>query len=282
MPEGAREIIRSPARFVNRDSARIEMHCHTVASHDGMITFNGLKNICRERRVDVVCITDHDTVEGAVEFQRRARAENLPLEIIVGEERTLENKCHLIGLFLREPIQSASVAGAIAEIHAQGGLALVPHPFRGKDGLLGPRGLLDANTIGADAFEIHTAKSSLADNMRSREELANGKSGVFGGSDAHYEADVAQCVNVAPWQGSAEATIRAMLARKTPFTILARPQSAGTGERKYAPAYYAMKRFARVPRFMLPAAKKLYRFYWNRAARNRDFSLVPVYEHRPG
>lgn len=258
------------------------MHCHTVASHDGMITFDGLKNICRERGVDVVCITDHDTVEGAIQFQRRARAEKLPLEIVVGEERTLENKCHLIGLFLREPIQSVSLVDAVAEIHAQGGLALVPHPFRGKDGLLGPRGVSDANDIRADAFEIHTAKSSFADNKRSRDELARGNWGVFGGSDAHYEADVAQCVNVVPWQGSAEATIRAMLARKIPFTILARPQSAESGERKYAPAYYAVKRYAGVPQFILPAAKKLYRFYWNRAARNRDFSLVPVYEQRPG
>ncbi len=256
------------------------MHCHTVASHDGMITFDGLTGICRQRGIDVVCLTDHDTTEGAVEFQRRAREKKLPLEIVVGEERTLENKCHLIGLFLREPIQSTSLEGALAEIRAQGGLALVPHPFRGKDGLLGPRGV-ELPALRPDGWEIHSAKGSSTDNQRARAELLHAGAGVFGGSDAHYEADVGQCVNEVPWQGSAEATIRAMLARRVPFSVLAKPQSAGGGERSYAPAYYALKRFARVPRPLLPVAKKLYRFYWNRLPRHRDFTLVPVHEEKP-
>jgi predicted metal-dependent phosphoesterase TrpH len=256
---------------------RMELHCHTIASSDGLITYDGLVKICRQRTIDVVCITDHDTIDGALEFQQRAQREGQPFEIVVGEERTLDSKCHLIGLFLRQPIRSTSLSDVIEEIRLQGGVVLVPHPYRKKDGLLGPRGVSDPALLGADGYEIHNAKGSFEDNQSGRERLA-GVGGVFGGSDAHYEADVGQCLNVLAWQGTAEATIRAMLTHRMPFSILARPQRPGSGERRYAPAYYAVRRHLQLPRFLLPAAKQLYRCYWNRLPRNRQFPLVPVHQ----
>ena len=259
---------------------RIELHCHTHASHDGMITPEGLAAAALRAGLDAAAITDHDTIAGALECRAWMRARNIPLEIVIGEERTLENGCHLIGLFLQEPLKSTSPADVIGEIHAQGGLALVPHPFR-KDGLLGP-GAADARSCDeADAFEIHNAKCGHALNAMARNHLATTARGIFGGSDAHYEADVGECVNVIAWQGGIERTLRAMFTRDAAFTILARPQRPGDGERGYASWYHRAKSVCRVPRPLLPAAKQLYRYYWNHLRPAARAPLEIVHEEQP-
>lgn len=256
---------------------RIELHCHTHASHDGMITPAGLAKAALRRGLDAIAITDHDTIAGALEFRDWMRGHNVPLEIVIGEERTLEDGCHLIGLFLQEPLKSATARDAVDEIHAQGGLALVPHPFR-KDGLCGPSATAAAD---ADAFEIHNAKCSHALNEQVRTAFAGGAKGVFGGSDAHYEADVGECVNVIEWQGSIEQTLRAMFAHEAPFSILATPQRPGRGERSYAGWYHRLKKICRMPRPLLPAAKQLYRFYWNHLRLAPGGGLQVLHEEHP-
>lgn len=242
---------------------RAELHCHTTASSDGMITPDGLLKAARLQKLDVIAITDHDTTEGAFEFQKWFRKNGSTTQILIGEERTLSNKCHLIGLFLQEPIRSTELHQTIAEIHAQGGLVLVPHPFREKDGLLGPRGVGMEALRMADAFEIHNAKGRGADNRHAASVLPATNRACFGGSDAHYEADVGLCVNEIQRCGSAEETVQAMLQRKTAFRLLARVQNDSSMERRYAPAYYAIKHVVALPRFMLPLAKQAYRQYWN-------------------
>lgn len=266
---------RSPLSTV----LRAELHCHTTASSDGMITPDGLLKAARLQGLDVIAITDHDTTEGAFEFQKWFRRKNSATQILIGEERTLSNKCHLIGLFLQEDLQSQDPLATMAEIHEQGGLVMVPHPHRLKDGLLGPRGL-DLSQMGAvDAYEIHNAKGSYENNQQTRECIQPLNTAFFGGSDAHYEADVGQCVNEIEACGSAEETVRAMLKRETSFRILAKAQSAVSGERKYAASYYAIKRFVALPKPLLPIAKKAYRFYWNARQGNRPHSLTEIASH---
>lgn len=263
---------------LNSTSSRLraELHCHTLASSDGMITPDGLLKAAELQKLDIIAITDHDTTEGAFEFQKWFRQKNSTTQILIGEERTLSNKCHLIGLFIQGDIVSLDLNEVIDEIHEQGGLVLAPHPCRVKDGLLGPRGL-DLSELGkVDAFEIHNAKASYIDNQLMRDHLDKITAGIFGGSDAHYEADVGQCVNEIESCGNAEETVRAMLMRCAPFRVLARGQSPGSGERKYAASYYAMKRFVTLPKPLLPLAKKAYRFYWNRRQGNQPHVLTEI------
>jgi predicted metal-dependent phosphoesterase TrpH len=256
-----------------------ELHCHTEFSMDGLITFDGLRKTAAERGINVVCITDHDTIEGAVAFQKRARQLGSELQIIVGEERTLDDKSHLIGLFLKEPVSSTSRDAAIDEIHAQGGLVLLPHPFRKKDGLLRDVEQPSAETVrGIDAFELFNAKGSFADNERSRS-LLNLPLGVFGGSDAHYESDIGQCVCELPLRGGVEESVRAMLKRELPFVIRGIHKQPGTDERRYAPAYYRIRKFVRIPRPLVPAAKQVYRFYRNKILEPSAPVLEEIYAH---
>ena len=248
----------------------LELHCHTVYSKDGLISLESLARVAEQLHLDAIAVTDHDTVEGAREFQRWLRARGAPLQAIVGEERTLRDGSHLIGLFLEEPILALELEEALAEITGQGGLALVPHPFRRKDGLLredpGRLTLLEAR--GA-AFELYNAKGSAVDNARARALLTSGLA-PFVGSDAHYESDLGQSLNVVAWQGDLHQTVADLVGGRAACRLLARPQRDGEAERRYAPMYYRVKRYLALPNACLPAAKGLYRWY-----RNRRYGVGP-------
>jgi len=77
-----------------------DLHSHTTAS-DGRLSPEALVKRAVERRVDVLAITDHDTVAGLESAQQAIDAENLPLTLIKGIEiSTLWRNfdIHIVGL----------------------------------------------------------------------------------------------------------------------------------------------------------------------------------------
>jgi hypothetical protein len=258
----------------------IELHCHTVFSMDGLISIEALVRTAELLKLDAIAITDHDTFEGALECERWVRARSSPLLIIKGEERTLTDGSHFIGLFLQEAMQAKTLPEAIAEIEGQGGLCVIPHPFRKKDGLLRnglePLELFHGRRAG---WEIFNGKLSAADNRRAQKELPTSFCAT-GGSDAHYESDLGESMNVVPWQGDSKATILAMFGGEIPFRIMGKRQSEVDGERKYAPLYYRLRKYMRVPKPLLPLAKASYRVYRNRRFGVGPKSLVELYGHQ--
>ncbi|MFH1975756.1 MAG: PHP domain-containing protein [Pseudomonadota bacterium] len=103
---------------------KIEMHSHTYFSGDGFITPRSIAKQCLKKQLDCVCITDHNSIHGAVEF-----AKQVPVKIIIGEE-VQTGQGDLIGLFITEKIPPMLGLKITAEkIKEQGGLVYLPHPF---------------------------------------------------------------------------------------------------------------------------------------------------------
>jgi predicted metal-dependent phosphoesterase TrpH len=163
---------------------RVDMHLHTMWSGDATTTTDELRDAVTETGVDVLCITDHSTINGAVELRASGA---LGCRVVVGEEvRTTAGE--LIGLFLRERLPfGMKPAEAAVAIRAQGGLVYVPHPF---DPL---RHCLAEDALGAlaraglvDAVEVLNAKVSLAHlNERAAAFAAEHGLAAGAGSDAH-------------------------------------------------------------------------------------------------
>jgi len=108
---------------------RADLHIHTLAS-DGT---SGIEEILAHAvdvaRLDVIAITDHERIDAALAARAVARARDLPLEVVVGEEVTTRGG-HLLALFIEEPIRPLrSLRSTIAAIHEQGGLAIPAHPL---------------------------------------------------------------------------------------------------------------------------------------------------------
>jgi len=168
---------------------RVDMHLHTMWSGDATTTPEELVAAVAETGVDVLCITDHSTVNGAVEL---AASGALGCRVVVGEElRTWAGE--LIGLFLTERIPFGLKPDEfVAAVRAQGGLVYVPHPFDPTRHCLREDVLrLLAGSGGIDIVEGLNAKTSLGSlNERAAAFAAEFGLAVGAGSDAHQPSAV--------------------------------------------------------------------------------------------
>jgi hypothetical protein len=104
-------------------------HCHTTAS-DGMVTPQELVDAAVEAHLDLIAVTDHDTMASVKEVQ--LRGQELGLTVVAGQEVTTKwpAQTHVMGWFLEQPIKRGmSLDDSVAAIHDQGGLVIIPHPF---------------------------------------------------------------------------------------------------------------------------------------------------------
>ena len=161
---------------------RVDLHSHTMWSGDSTTMPDELATSIVESGIDVLCITDHNAIAGAVEL-----ADRLPCRVVVGEElRTASGE--IIGLFLTERVPSGvGHVEAARAIRGQGGLVYVPHPFDPMRRNLSEPALRELAELGLiDAIEVHNSKTSLASlNRRAREFAAEFGLAAGAGSDAH-------------------------------------------------------------------------------------------------
>src|SRR5579871_5459012 len=108
---------------------RADLHMHSTYS-DGLGTIEDiLAFVGQQRDLDVIAITDHDTIEGALRARDLASKQKTDFEIIVGEEVSTREG-HLLTLFIERRIPPGlSVERSIELAHEQGGIAIIAHPF---------------------------------------------------------------------------------------------------------------------------------------------------------
>jgi predicted metal-dependent phosphoesterase TrpH len=109
--------------------ARADLHVHSHWS-DGAQAPESIVLAAARRGLDVLAITDHDEIRGALRARAFAAAHpTLGVEVVIGEEISTLNG-HLLGLWLAERVPPGLPAlETIERIHAQGGLAVAAHPF---------------------------------------------------------------------------------------------------------------------------------------------------------
>ena len=161
---------------------------HTTHS-DGWPSPRELVDRARATDLDVIAVTDHDTIEGALKAREHA-AKRSRLEVIVGEEVSSRNG-HIVGLFLEKRIRPGmSAAATVDAIHDQGGLAIAVHPFwrtqrRSRAGTVHGVGWLAAE-LDFDAVEVENATPGfyVFNQMARRLQMGLGCAQI-GSSDAH-------------------------------------------------------------------------------------------------
>ena len=161
---------------------RVDLHTHTMWSGDSTTTPDEFGAAIDASGLDVVCITDHNAIDGAVELRDR-----LACRVIVGEElRTAAGE--IIGLFLTQRVpMGISHLDAAKAIRDQGGVVYIPHPFDPLRRNLTEAALYElAEADLIDAVEVLNAKTSLSSLNRRAAEFAAEFGIVAGaGSDGH-------------------------------------------------------------------------------------------------
>ncbi len=107
---------------------KADLHIHTIYS-DGSGTVEEVLRKSISEGLDIIAITDHNEIEGALKARELAERWRLNVDVIIGEEITTSDG-HVVGLFLKDRIRPLLTAEAtVDEIHRQGGLAVAVHPF---------------------------------------------------------------------------------------------------------------------------------------------------------
>jgi predicted metal-dependent phosphoesterase TrpH len=146
-------------------------------------------------RLDLIAVTDHDTMASVQETQDLA--ESAALIVVPGQEITTAwpAQTHIVGWFLQKPVKRGmSVEDTVDAIHDQGALAIVPHPFMPvyfgsiQPGML--RRLIETHKV--DGIEMvfttpigRRRKQELADFYKANRDRLGA---AIGGSDCHFGA----------------------------------------------------------------------------------------------
>jgi predicted metal-dependent phosphoesterase TrpH len=129
-PLGGDEELRE--RLARRGLIDVDLHMHTDHSGDCATPVEVLLATAREQGLGAIAVTDHNEISGALAAREQAGASGSepPLKVIVAEEVKTAEQGEVIGLFIEEKIpRGLSLKETVAEIHRQGGLVYVPHPF---------------------------------------------------------------------------------------------------------------------------------------------------------
>ena len=171
----------------DRRRVRLDMHTHSEYSPDSRTPLVDQAKALVAAGIDVVCATDHNTIEGALRLREIADG----LRVIVGEEVSSRDG-EIIGLFLEQPIpRGLSGEETIARIHDQGGVVSVPHPFSRNRMYHLRRDALDRLWPQIDCIEIFNAREVFASDNRRAQAYAEERNipGAVG-SDAHRASEI--------------------------------------------------------------------------------------------
>ena len=165
---------------------RADLHVHTTYS-DNFSTPKQVLHVALRRRLDIVAITDHDTIEGALEAARIAQDDPRLPAVIIGEEVS-SSLGHILGLFLRTRVEAGlSPKDTLAAIHDQGGLAIAAHPFWRVGGAsLGPDPLDSLPFDGIETSNGAPVPSMMRANALAARYHSESSLAATGGSDAHH------------------------------------------------------------------------------------------------
>lgn len=196
-------------------AGKADLHTHTKYSGMSKIRFMRFPDAVSEpaevvtaaerRGLDVVCVTDHDTVEGAL----RAKQVRSDVEVVVGEEVSSADG-EILGLFVTESIpRGLSAEETIDRIHDLGGVAVAPHPFSSHCSSVEER-MFELKLDGVEmfnAFHRDGYANDLAQRMCRHLPLAR-----TGGSDAHGPMMVGD--GYTTFEGSTAEELRKALVRR--------------------------------------------------------------------
>jgi predicted metal-dependent phosphoesterase TrpH len=205
-------------------TGRADVHLHTDEV-DGLQSVGDLLDYAEhDTDLDVVAVTDHDEIRGAMKARDLAAQRDLRVRVITGTEVTTRHG-HVLALFVEETFPMLkSIDQTLAAIHEAGGIAVVPHPMSWLTTSVGERTLRRIHALG-DAGRrsgvfidgIEMLNPSVAGRVAHRRARALNRDvlryPVMGGSDAHASALIGSAYTTFP--GRTPEGLRAAFAAHT-------------------------------------------------------------------
>jgi len=105
-----------------------DLHIHSIHSWDGTATLSAiLKYTAEETKLNVIAITDHDEIIGALKAEQIAH--NYGIEVVTGSEVSTADG-HLLALYIREKIPAGMpLVETVRYVGELGGICIAAHPM---------------------------------------------------------------------------------------------------------------------------------------------------------
>ena len=165
----------------NKRLIKADFHMHTHFSPDSETDPDKLVKRCLKVGLELIAVTDHNTIEGALKVKDLA-----PFPVIIGEE-IKTSAGEITGLFLKETIPAGlSPIDTAHRIKDQGGLVSLPHPFdRFRSEVIDGKAIDELIPL-LDIVEIFNSRNNLSADDRKAEKFAKEHNLLTSGvSDAH-------------------------------------------------------------------------------------------------
>ncbi|MBO8178889.1 MAG: PHP domain-containing protein [Archaeoglobus sp.] len=170
---------------------KAELHVHSSIS-DGKDGVRKILNAAMEKKIDVISITDHDTVQGSLEALDIVEEEKLPIKILPGCEIT-SSSGHILAFGIIKDVEPKMSAEETCRVVRElGGVCFLAHPFDFIRG--GSVRLKDFRIV--DGVETFNAKSYF--NFMAKRYAKKFSKPEIAGSDAHSARAVGLAVNYLP------------------------------------------------------------------------------------
>lgn len=174
-----------------------DMHLHSLYSDGTASVAQILDHVEAHTELDVIAITDHERIDGALRALELHAAGDYSYDLVVGEEITTRNG-HVIALYITERVAALRpLAETLRAIHDQGGIAIAAHPMAPVPLSVGRRSLLrvrDDATPGVHFDAIELFNPSYAGRVRSGARTSLNERELrlpaVGNSDAHVIAGI--------------------------------------------------------------------------------------------
>jgi len=122
---------RTPLTLGGYRVLAVDFHTHTSMWSDGSLTPWGLVIEADHQGLDAIAITGHGQTVGAYLGHWYSRRFGGPI-VLIGDEVLADNGFHITAAGITETVRYGGSRGtAIDDIHRQGGIAVVAHPFSG-------------------------------------------------------------------------------------------------------------------------------------------------------
>jgi predicted metal-dependent phosphoesterase TrpH len=158
-------------------------HIHTCYSFDCITPAAKIVQWAETHNVDVLAITDHNTLRGAREVAEKAAGTGV--RVIIGAEYATDHG-DIIGLFLEQEITSRDAFQVINDIREQGGVSVLPHPYHDHRAI---ENLAQA----VDVIEVFNARCSEDQNEQAMTLATRLHKAMLAGADAHFLSDLRNC-----------------------------------------------------------------------------------------
>ena len=168
------------------------MHIHSLYSDGTAAVRDILAHVEERTDLDVVAITDHERIDGALRAAELHAAGDFSFDLVIGEEITTR-RGHVLALFITERLPALRpLEETLAAIHAAGGIAIAAHPMAPVPLSVGTRSLRRMRDhasadVGFDALEVFNPSTAGRTRSAARLRLNERELGLagVGNSDAH-------------------------------------------------------------------------------------------------